>query len=150
MSKHECNTIGQQDTGKAAAAQRQSQQLQDYSSDNRSARIQPNIQYLRRRCQRWSHRYNVRLANISLMLARCPTLPPCPPQDLDALDRDDAGVVRCLQDYVREVTAPACKQRVLRYVGGHYMLKLVVTRSGGGGFLPLPPPTTSMVRGAPP
>lgn len=36
-------------------------------------------------------------------------------EHLDSMDDDDAGVVRCLQDYVREISNPACKKRVRRY-----------------------------------
>lgn len=35
--------------------------------------------------------------------------------DIDTVDNDDSSVIRCLQDYVEELTNPTCKQQVRKY-----------------------------------
>jgi hypothetical protein len=33
-------------------------------------------------------------------------------QDVDAIDSEDASVIRCLQDYIGEIKSDKCKQQV--------------------------------------
>lgn len=37
-------------------------------------------------------------------------------QDLDSVENDDSSVIRCLQDYVEEITDSGCKDQVCTVV----------------------------------